>query len=255
MTLAEAAGVAEATFWHSVAVFLRVGAAMAVLPAFGSQSVPLRIRAVAAIAFTAVVAPAVPPLFAGPPDLPRLVRFLATETLAGLALGLALRLFVLVLQTAGAIAANAISLAQLLGGAQPEPTPAIGQVLVLAGLAIAVAAGLHVRLAEFLVHSYALLPAGGFPDAAAMAGWGSSQVAKAFALAFSLAAPFLILSLLYNLTLGAISKAMPQLMVAFVGAPVITLGGLALFALAAPLMLTIWHEALLAYLADPRGTP
>ncbi len=251
MTLAEAAELAEGAFWHAAAVFLRIGAAMAVLPAFGSQSVPVRVRAVVAIAFTAIVAPAVPPFAAAPPELAQLALLLATETLAGLALGLALRLFVLALQTAGSIAANATSLAQLLGGAQPEPTPAMGQVLVLGGLAIATAAGLHVRLAEYLIHSYALLPPGRFPDAAVMTEWGIAQVSHAFALAFSLAAPFVILSMLYNLTLGAISKAMPQLMVAFVGAPVITLGGLALLAIAAPLMLAAWHEALLAFFASP----
>ncbi|MFC3118840.1 flagellar biosynthetic protein FliR [Jhaorihella thermophila] len=38
-------------------------------------------------------------------------------------------------------------------------------------------------------------------------------------LPFSLSAPFVIASLLYNLTLGAINRAMPQLMVTLVGAP------------------------------------
>ena len=46
-------------------------------------------------------------------------------------------------------------------------------------------------------------------------------------LAFTLAAPFVLVSVLYNLTLGVINRAMPQLMVVFVGAPVITGLGLA----------------------------
>ena len=49
-------------------------------------------------------------------------------------------------------------------------------------------------------------------------------MAASFALALSLAAPFVIASLLYNVALGVINKAMPQLMVAFVGAPAITCG-------------------------------
>ena len=40
-------------------VFLRVGAAMALLPAFGEQAVPQRLRLILALAFTAIVAPAV----------------------------------------------------------------------------------------------------------------------------------------------------------------------------------------------------
>jgi flagellar biosynthetic protein FliR len=76
-------------------------------------------------------------------------------------------------------------------------------------------------------------------------------VARAFALAFSLAAPFVVASFLYNLALGAINRAMPQLMVAFVGAPVITAGGLVLLALALPALLGVWLAAFDEFLARP----
>ena len=66
-----------------------------------------------------------------------------------------------------------------------------------------------------------------------------------------LAAPFVTTSLLYNLTLGVINRAMPQLMVAFVGAPVITLGGMVLLLWCAPTMLAVWADALIAFLDDP----
>ena len=66
--------------------------------------------------------------------------------------------------------------------------------------------------------------------------WGIDKVSGAFAMAFRLAAPFVIVSVLYNITLGVINRAMPQLMVAFVGAPVITAGGLALLALMSPIL-------------------
>ena len=58
-----------------------------------------------------------------------------------------------------------------------------------------------------------------------------------------IAAPFVIGSLLYNVALGIINRAMPQLMVAFIGAPALTWGGLALFAVAAPLILSVWLAA------------
>jgi flagellar biosynthetic protein FliR len=44
---------------------------------------------------------------------------------------------------------------------------------------------------------------------------------------------------------------MPQLMVSFVGAPAITLGGLALLLLAAPLMLGLWQHGFFAFIHDP----
>jgi len=75
-----------------------------------------------------------------------------------------------------------------------------------------------------------------------------SQVASGFRLAFALAAPFYILSLLYNLTLGVINRAMPQLMVAFVGAPVITAGALILLTVSIPLMVGRWQDTFFTFL-------
>ncbi|WP_457647669.1 flagellar biosynthetic protein FliR [Profundibacter sp.] len=237
-------------------VFLRVGAAMALLPAFGESSVPQRVRLVLALGFTAIVMPAVAaqiePLAEHQKGIPIL---LATETLAGLALGIALRLFVLALQMAGSIAAQATSLSQVFGGTGIEPQPAIGHLLVFGGFALAVMTGLHVRIAEVLILSYNVLTPGQFPGASILGDWGVGQIAQAFSLAFTLAAPFIIASLIYNVALGVINRAMPQLMVAFVGAPAITAGALILMFLVMPLMLTVWSDALQQFLQNPFGGP
>ncbi|AXX99603.1 flagellar biosynthetic protein FliR [Profundibacter amoris] len=237
-------------------VFLRVGTAMALLPAFGESSVPQRVRLGLALGFTAIVMPAVAaqiePLAEHQKGIPIL---LATETLAGLALGIALRLFVLALQMAGSIAAQATSLSQVFGGTGIEPQPAIGHLLVFGGLALAVMTGLHVRIAEVLILSYNVLTPGQFPGASILGDWGVGQIAQAFSLAFTLAAPFIIASLIYNVALGVINRAMPQLMVAFVGAPAITAGALILMFLVMPLMLTVWSDALQQFLQNPFGGP
>jgi flagellar biosynthetic protein FliR len=98
-----------------------------------------------------------------------------------------------------------------------------------------------------------MVPAGVFAGAADVSAWGVEQVTRAFALAFTLSAPFVILSVLYNFALGAINKAMPQLMVAFVGAPVITLGGLFVLTLSVPAMLAFWLQLLDKFMANPMG--
>ena len=249
--LAELADRAPEALALAFLVFLRVGAAMAVLPAFGEQVVPARVRLVLALAFTAVVAPAVGDLFAGSYGAGDLTRHLASETVAGLGLGLMLRLMVMALQTAGMIAAQAVSLSQILGLPAVEPQPAIGYLMTTAGLALAALMGLHVKVAEAFVLSYEALPPGELPVGEVIVEWGVGGVARSFGLAFSLAAPFLGAALVYNVALGAISKAMPQLMVALVGAPAITLAGLALAAITLPLLLPVWGRAFDAVLADP----
>ena len=242
----------NSAIWHGFVVFCRVAALAAVLPAFGEQTLPARVKLAAALAFTLIVAPALP-IIPPPGPIGSVTLVILSEVVAGLAIGIGLRLFVLALQTAGSIAAQSTSLSQVLGGAAVDPLPAMGYILVIAGLALAVMAGLHVKVAQLIILSYDFMPVGRFVNAADVSEWGTRQVAHAFSLAFTLAAPFVILSVLYNFALGAINRAMPQLMVAFVGAPVITLGGLALLLISAPYMLTVWLNTMDRYLANPFG--
>lgn len=248
--LADLLNVTEAFLWQGFAVFLRVSALVSLLPGFGEQSVPARVKLGVALAFTMIIAPAVAVPVASM-TLDTILWFSLTEIAAGLLLGIGIRLFILALQTAGSIAAQSTSLAQILGGAMSEPVPAMGHILVMGGIALAVMTGLHIRVAELMILSYDMLPMGRLPSGADVSEWGVDQIRRAFSLAFTLAAPFVILSVLYNVALGVINKAMPQLMVAFVGAPVITAGGLMLLCLAGPLLLSTWLEALNSFIANP----
>jgi len=247
--LSQLSGATPDHIWKVSLVLLRVGAAMALLPAFGEQTLSARVRLVAALAFTAIVAPAV---FDSLPDAGSgYLRSAAIEVVVGLALGLGLRLSVLAMQIAGMIAAQAMSLSQLTADTGPEPMPAVSQFLIVAILALAVGLGLHVRLAEFLVLSFQIVPSGSPIDSAVFAEWSLRETGRILALAFVLAAPFQVASLLYNLALGFISRAMPQLMVTMIGAPVLAIGGFALLALASPVLLAVWLKAFETSLAAP----
>ena len=244
------ASISGAWLWQLGLVFLRVGAMVSVLPAFGAESVPVRIKLAVAFGFSLIVAPAVPtaPIPTGPLAFGTLAMI---ETSIGLALGIGVRMFVFALQTAGTMAAQSVSLSQILGGAGIDPIPAMGYVLVVAGLALAMMLGLHVRVAEFLILSYGLLPFGTLPGAQSFSLWGLNQVGRSFSLAFMLALPFVLGSMLYNVVIGVINRAMPQLMVAFVGAPLITFGGIFLLFLCVPIMLEVWSAALTGFFASP----
>ncbi len=248
LQLTEAFGLAESAVWHAALVFLRIGAAAFLIPALGEQSIPQRIRLAAALAITAVVAPGVSPM-PGPPT-PMAVF---AEVAAGLAIGLGLRLLIMALQTAGTIIAQAVSLAQMFAGTGPEPQPIVSNLLVLAGIAVFVALGGLERSVALLLMSYELVPLGQAPEPAALADWGLSRITDLFALAFALAAPFLLAALLYNLALGLINRVMPTLMVTFIGAPALSLGGLVLLAMVSPLVLEVWRNAMDRALAAPFG--
>jgi flagellar biosynthesis protein FliR len=252
--LAEVLDLSEAALASAVLVFMRIGAIMALLPGFGEQAIPVRVRLGLTVAFTMVVWPLLAPeLLAVDPARP-FVAMMLIEAGVGLLFGLSIRLLVMALQFAGAIAAQSTSLAQIFGpNATPDPMPAMGNILMLAGVTLAVAAGLHAKATIAIAESYAVLPMGLPVSGADVAAWGVARVAQAFALGLSLAAPFVIASFAYNLALGAINRAMPQLMVAFVGAPAITAGGILILLLASPVILEVWTGRMDATLADPFG--
>ncbi len=245
----------EGLSWAILLVFLRIGAMMMVLPAFGEGSVPVRIKLALSFAFCAIITPAIAPGIGTWPDVQaKALRAAGAEVIAGLFFGLMLRFFIMALQIAGTIAGQSTSLSQIFGGsAGVDPMPAMATALVIGGLALACIMGLHVQLARYMIDSYGLVPPGVMISTATVAEAGISRVSACFALAFTLAAPFVIGSLVYNITLGVINRAMPQLMVAFVGAPAITAGGLALLALAAPYMLTVWYMAFEGCITLPFG--
>ncbi len=233
-------------------VFVRVGAMVAILPAFGERSIPERIRLVIALAFTMVVYPALIGTFPSePPSLFALLLFVLAEAIAGLLLGLSLRLFVMALQIAGTLIGQSTSLSQIFGGSASDAQPAMGHILLIGGLALAVMLGIHIRAAELIILSYEVIPAGKFASSTDTYMWGVSHIGRVFSLSFSLAAPFVIGSLIYNVALGVINRAMPQLMVAFVGAPAITFGGILLFFVTAPLLLQVWQNEFIKVLANP----
>lgn len=239
----------RALLWGGLLCFFRVGACLALLPVFGEQVVPVRFRLGLALALTVAVAPAIP----APPDVTP--SAILAEATTGLALGAVFRTLTMALQIAGAIAAQATSLSQIFASAGAEPQSAFSTVLLLAGLAMLCSAGFHVQVIVFLIRSHDLVAQGQFLPAAAVSAWGVSQIAGFFGLGFALAAPFLIGGLVYNIALGAINRAMPALMVVFIGAPALTAGGMILLALAAPMMLAAWLQQGLIWLGAPFDFP
>ena len=229
-----------------ILTFLRVSAAIALLPGIGETSIPAQIRLGLAIMISLAIFPRVEELTTSP----NVSDAFVAEILAGLFIGAMLRLLVLGLSMAGTIAANATSLAQLFSVGE-DHQPALSRFLFLAGLTIAFKLGLLTQTVGFLLFSYEVLPLGSLPDPAQLLAAISTEGGQAIALALQLAMPFLIASLLYNLALGVINRAMPQLMVTFIGAPALSLGGLLLLAITAPLMLSTWHHAFASYLGNP----
>ena len=236
----------DASLLAALLVFIRVSGVVAFAPAFGEQTLPLRVQLGVAMALTAIVLPAIADAPMPDPSL----SLVTTEALIGAIYGLFLRVGVIALQIAGSVAAQSLSLSHLVAGAGGEPLPAIGHALVLSALTLLVISGLPLALVSYITVSYQEFPLGGSLTAEDWVERVIFATGNAIRYGAALAVPFVLVALIYNLVLGAINRTMPQLMVTLIGAPAISLGALALLAITAPLIAGHWAAMMLQLLAS-----
>ncbi|OFW99577.1 MAG: hypothetical protein A3E78_00305 [Alphaproteobacteria bacterium RIFCSPHIGHO2_12_FULL_63_12] len=252
LRLAEASGAMTPLV---IGVIARMSAVAFLAPGLGERATPMRVRLAAVFAMTMLVAPTLAD--AGAPQTvspAALAALIGAEAMSGFIIGFSMRLVIFILQMTGTIAAQHLSMSMLFGpGIGHDQESPLSTILIMAGLAVAAAGGLHVEIAASLVRSYQLFPFGEAPLATDAAEWASRAGGEAIAIAFTLAAPFVILGFVYTLALAAMSRAMPQLMAAFVGAPAIIFAGMILIAGAASVIVSHWAGILAAVIADPVG--
>lgn len=242
------ASLLNAVFVYSL-VLSRVGVFLAFVPGVFSSLVPARVRGALILGICAIVALSLP-MSSQDADYEDFFDIMFREILIGLVFGLVLRILVLSLNTAGSISSQATSLMQIFGAANMDPLPALGYLLVLGGLCLCAVLGLHLDLLSLLVLSYTALPVGSVmaSDSALQSAVGA--VSYSFLFAFTAAAPFILVSIIYNVLIGFVNRAMPQLMVAFIGAPVITLLGLYVLFKTAPFVIEKWFDTVSLYFAS-----
>lgn len=235
-------------------VFCRIAGAIALFPGFGGQLLPIRVKLMTALAITLATFPVIEASLSPPVSIATFATWMVAETLNGLIIGFGLRALVLGLSFAGSIAANTMSLSQIAGpAALPDALPALGSVLTLAAITLALAMGLHVHLVGAAARSYQVLGLGELPGASGIGPWVVAQARLVFDMSLRFAAPFVLTAVAYNVALGALNKAMPQLMVVLVGAPAITWASLVLLMLCAPLIAESWSIMAFETLARPLG--
>lgn len=214
--------------------FARVGTLVMLLPALGEAVIPARLRLGAALALTFVLFPLVRgdyPGLGGPPG--PLVTLLIEEIAIGLVLGIAGRILMSVLQSAGTIIAEVLGLSFLVSTdpTQGQQGALIGNFLSLLGIAFIFATDLHYLVIAAIQHSYVIFPPGRMPGTDDAARYVIGLVAGSFTVAVQLSAPILVFGLVFNVGLGLLARLMPQMQVFFVAVPGAILLGFAILAL------------------------
>ena len=209
-------------------MFARIGTMVMLLPGLGEVAIPMRVRLVVALALTAVLFPLHRALFQVNLQTPGPVMILlGQELLIGAVLGLTARLAISALQVAGSIVAQQLGLGFVtaVDPTQGQQGVIVGNFLTVLGITLLFATDLHHLLIAALHDSYALFRPGELPLTGDVAAITVRTIGAAFRIGVQLSAPFLVFGLVFNLSLGVLSRLMPQMQVFFIGLPLSILLG------------------------------
>jgi flagellar biosynthetic protein FliR len=235
--------------------FARVGTLVMLMPGIGEQMISPRLRLSFALLLTLVLFPLTRTLLPANPSPPTIAILLAGELAIGFVLGLATRMVVAALQTAGSIVAQQLGLSFAMtvdpsfGGQQA----AVGNFLTLLGLTLVFAFDIHHLAIMAIRDSYAFLPPTGMPGTSDAAMLVLKAVARGFALAVQIAAPFIAFGILFNIGLGVLARLMPQLQVFFLAMPASILLGMVVLLAVVGVMMSVFIADLGAFLRDLGG--
>lgn len=219
-------------------VVARLGTALMFLPGFGEQYYPSKVKlmVIMTVCFALYpVTPFEPPI---PDGLPAVVRFLILEVTIGLWIGLMARILFTSLQFAGyqvgIVSALANAFAANSGGYQGSTI--IATFLLVTATALIFITNTHHVMIQALIYSYDVFPVGQF-----IAGDHAQQtlnvVHASMYIGMAMAAPFYMLGILNNVSLGLANRMMPTLPVFFVASALLVGSGILVFSKAAPSML------------------
>ena len=224
-------------------VFTRVGSAMMVLPVFGDQFVPNRVRLLLALIISMIVTPALlSQLPREPASVLSLFLLLAGEILTGIFIGSLGRLMFGALEVAGMIIAmqTGLSNAFVFNPALATQGSLPGSLLSWLALLLILITNLHHLLLMAVVRSYDLFQPGAPLPVGDFAQTVTRLVADSFMIGVEMAAPFLATGLVFALALGVMARLAPQMQVFFVFMSAQIAYGLFLFAITVSAMMTFW---------------
>jgi flagellar biosynthetic protein FliR len=216
--------------------FLRIGAVLMVMPLIGARVVPRRVRFVLAVALSMAIAPLVPIAPMPEPLSAAWVAAVIAELATGIAIGLLLQLAFEATTIAGELIAQGMGLAfaQMANPLSGGSGPLMGQLLLILGGLLFLAADLHLALIQLLADSFRSLPSGQASSAVALAPVLLEFMGRVFMVGVQLALPLIVAMLVINLVFGVLSRTAPALNPLQVGLPATLFAGILLLIVVLP---------------------
>lgn len=200
-------------------VLVRVSGLMLTAPLFGSQVIPIRIRAAMALSIAIVLFPMLAPRLPAQVTLMSAVSGLTSELLVGLIMGLGLALLFVGIELTGMVVGQqaGLSLGQVFDPSTGTSSTSIGRVVFIVAMLVFLASGGHRELLRAVLDTYGVIPVLSFRYDESMLGLIVDLLHGAFLVALRLAGPVLITLILSSLVMGFLSRTIPQFNILSVG--------------------------------------
>jgi flagellar biosynthetic protein FliR len=200
-------------------VLFRVAGLMVTAPLFGTMIIPVRIRAAIAMVIALALFPVVSATAPATLTFREAVVGVVGETIIGVSMGLALSLVLVGTDLAGMVAGQQAGLAL---GREFNPmtnagSTVFGQTYFMVFQTVFLLAGGHRALMEALLDTFQVIPLASFRAGPSVVELLVDLLTAAFVLGLKLAAPILIALFLTSVSMGFLSKTMPQLNILSVG--------------------------------------
>lgn len=207
-------------------VFARVTGAVLMIPGLGSQYINAPIRILFCMAIAAVMVPQVIDGMPRSPDEPYMFfTFVITETLIGLFIGMMGRMLLASMELAGTVIGfqSGLMNAFVMNPAEGRQSSLPSTYISIMVLALIFICDIHHLALQAVFDSYQVFHPGEIANYDALTDNFMKSIVKmlteAFVLGTQIAAPLIIMSLLFFMGMGLLNRLMPQLQVFFIAQP------------------------------------
>jgi flagellar biosynthetic protein FliR len=217
-------------------VLARVSPLFAIAPLFSSKLVPMRVRAIVAVALAFGLSPVVAKGHTIDLGAFSLAGLMGKELLVGLAFAYTLAALFAAITVAGSFLDTLIgfSFSSLVDPVSGNQSSVLAQLYGMFAVLVFIGIGGDAWVIEGLARTYDVVPIASFPALGPLVAGAAAVFVKVFTSALQVAAPVLLAILITDAGFGMVSRVVPQLNVFQVGFPSKVLVGLLLIGVSLP---------------------
>jgi len=228
-----------------ILLFVRIGAALMLMPTIGDSFVPMNIRLMFALSLSVIMTPILQPHIPTIDEIgAHFLLLILMEGVIGIFIGSVAKILMSALDVAGMLISMQIGLAnaQVFNPSMAAQGSLVGAFLSVVGVVLLFATNLHHLLILAIYDSYVAFPPGALPETGGMAHMIASTLSKSFAIGFKLSVPFIVVALMVYIGMGVLARVMPQIQVFILALPIQIMLGLMILLLVSSSLFLVWLQ-------------